>query len=89
LPNTLPAADSGVLAESLSTEVSNGLRMLDQRDRDIINSFFGLGTGQALSLEEIGEKYHLTRERVRQIKDKALARLRNNKPLVKELQAYL
>src|SRR6201994_2303311 len=48
LPNALPAADSGVLAESLSTEVSNGLRMLDQRDRDIINSFFGLGTGQAL-----------------------------------------
>ncbi|HZY36639.1 MAG TPA: RNA polymerase sigma factor RpoD/SigA [Mucilaginibacter sp.] len=89
LPNTTAATDSGVLAESLSTEVSNGLRMLDQRDQDIIKSFFGLGTGQALSLDEIGEKYHLTRERVRQIKDKALARLRNNKPLVKELQAYL
>jgi RNA polymerase primary sigma factor len=89
LPNTMPAADSGVLAESLSTEVSNGLRMLDQRDRDIIKAFFGLGTGQALSLDEISEQYHLTRERVRQIKDKALARLRNNKPLVKELQAYL
>ncbi len=89
LPNTIAAADSGVLAESLSTEVSNGLRMLDQRDQDIVKSFFGLGTGQALSLDEIGDKYHLTRERVRQIKDKALARLRNNKPLVKELQAYL
>jgi len=89
LPNTTAAADSGVLAESLSTEVSNGLQMLDQRDRDIIKAFFGLGTGQALSLDEISEQYHLTRERVRQIKDKALARLRNNKPLVKELQAYL
>jgi RNA polymerase primary sigma factor len=89
LPNTTAATDSGVLAESLSTEVSNGLRMLDQRDRDIIKAFFGLGTGQALSLDEISEQYHLTRERVRQIKDKALARLRNNKPLVKELQAYL
>ena len=89
LSNTTGAADSGVLAESLSTEVSNGLRMLDQRDREILKLFFGLGTGQALSLEEIGDKYQLTRERVRQIKDKALARLRNNKPLVKELQAYL
>src|SRR3984957_5828626 len=89
LPNTTAATDSGVLAESLSTEVTNGLQMLDQRDRDIVKSFFGLGTGQPLSLDEIGEKYHLTRERVRQIKDKALARLRNNKPLVKELQAYL
>ncbi len=59
------------------------------QDRDIIKAFFGLGTGQALSLDEISEQYHLTRERVRQIKDKALARLRNNKPLVKELQAYL
>jgi RNA polymerase primary sigma factor len=89
LPNNLGPTDSGVLIESLNTEVSRGLRILEKRDRDIIESFFGLGTGQALSLEEIGDKYHLTKERVRQIKDKALTRLRTNKPLVKELKAYL
>jgi RNA polymerase primary sigma factor len=89
LPNQFGATDSGVLAESLSTEVSRGLNMLDVRDRDIVASFFGIGTGQALSLEEIGEKYHLTKERVRQIKDKALTRLRHNTPLIKELKGYL
>ena len=90
LPNKFGATDSGVMSESLSTEVSRGLRLLDERDRDIVASFFGLGTGQALSLEEIGDKYHLTaKERVRQIKDKALTRLRQNTPLIRELQTYL
>ncbi|MGZ3756153.1 MAG: sigma-70 family RNA polymerase sigma factor [Mucilaginibacter sp.] len=73
-----PGTDKGLMAESLSTEVAQSLRGLDEKERDVLTLFFGLGDGQAHSLEEIGDKYELTRERVRQIKDKALARLRAN-----------
>jgi RNA polymerase primary sigma factor len=73
-----PGTDTGLMAESLSTEVSNSMRILAEKERDILTLFFGLGEHQAQSLEEIGDKYHLTRERVRQIKDKALLRLRQN-----------
>ena len=54
------------------------MRILPGKERDVLALFFGLGDGQPHSLEEIGDKYELTRERVRQIKDKALARLRAN-----------
>jgi RNA polymerase primary sigma factor len=54
------------------------MRALGEKERDVLTLFFGLGDGQAHSLEEIGDKYNLTRERVRQIKDKALARLRSS-----------
>jgi RNA polymerase primary sigma factor len=54
------------------------MRVLGEKEKDILSLFFGLGTQQAQSLEEIGDKYNLTRERVRQIKDKALSRLREN-----------
>lgn len=73
-----PGTDTGLMAESLSTEVSNSMRILAEKERDILTLFFGLGQHQAQSLEEIGDKYQLTRERVRQIKDKALLRLRQN-----------
>ena len=66
------------MAESLSTEIIQSLRVLGEKERDVLTLFFGLADGQPHSLEEIGEKYALTRERVRQIKDKALARLRSN-----------
>ncbi|NCD68316.1 sigma-70 family RNA polymerase sigma factor [Mucilaginibacter agri] len=70
--------DVGLMKESLSVELSNSMQVLGDKEKDILTAFFGLGDHQAQSLEEIGDRYHLTRERVRQIKDKALARLRSN-----------
>jgi RNA polymerase primary sigma factor len=89
LKNTGPDTDNIVIAESLSTELSRSLSVLEKRDREIIEMLFGIGGGQPLSLEEISEKYNLTRERVRQIKDKALARIRHSSRLTGELKAYL
>ncbi|HEY4197034.1 MAG TPA: RNA polymerase sigma factor RpoD/SigA [Mucilaginibacter sp.] len=88
LQNNEPGTDRGVMEQSLRNELGRGLKMLDQRERDIVALFFGLG-GQPMSLEEIGEKYNLTRERVRQIKDKAIIRLRQDPRTLRELQAYL
>ena len=81
--------DKEVMDDSLRTEISRSLTMLEKRDREIVEMFFGLGGSQPLSLEEIGEKYNLTRERVRQIKDKALARLRHSDRAYRELKSYL
>jgi len=78
LQSSEPGTDKGLMSESLSIEVAESMRILAEKERDVLTLFFGLGDGQALSLEEIGDKYDLTRERVRQIKDKALARLRAN-----------
>lgn len=78
LQSSEPGTDVDMMKESLRIEIRNSMRILPDKDKDIVELFFGLGSGQALSLEEIGEKYHLTRERVRQIKDKALVRLRDN-----------
>ncbi|NOW96003.1 RNA polymerase sigma factor RpoD/SigA [Mucilaginibacter sp. SG564] len=78
LPSREAATDTGLMAESLSVEVAESMRILAEKEREILTLFFGLGNQQPYSLEEIGDKYHLTRERVRQIKDKALARLREN-----------
>lgn len=89
LKNTGPDTDNIVIAESLSTELSRSLSVLEKRDREIVEMLFGIGGGQPLSLEEISEKYNLTRERVRQIKDKALARIRHSSRLTGELKAYL
>jgi RNA polymerase primary sigma factor len=74
-----PGTDKEMMKESLSIEVSNSMRVLPQKERDVLALFFGLGNQHAHSLEEIGEMYQLTRERVRQIKDKALARLRDSR----------
>jgi len=71
-----PGTDKGLITESLSIEVAQSMKLLGEKEKDVLTLFFGLGDGQAHSLEEIGDKYDLTRERVRQIKDKALARLR-------------
>lgn len=75
LSNDSPSADAGLNKESLNTEVERALHHLPRRESDILRSFFGIGTAE-LSLEEIGEKFHLTRERVRQIKEKALRHLK-------------
>ncbi|MEC3879684.1 sigma-70 family RNA polymerase sigma factor [Parapedobacter sp. 10938] len=77
LENADPDTDSTLIDESLSEEIKRSLATLTEREREIIVLFFGLGSNHQLSLEEIGEKFNLTRERVRQIKDKALQRLRH------------
>ncbi|SFS37875.1 sigma-70 family RNA polymerase sigma factor [Sphingobacterium wenxiniae] len=88
LENSDPDTDSILIDESLSEEIKRSLATLTEREREIIVLFFGLGSNHQLSLEEIGEKFNLTRERVRQIKDKALQRLRHTSRS-KILKSYL
>jgi RNA polymerase primary sigma factor len=77
LPNDdSPMADRGLVNESLNTEIERALSTLSSREREIIKSFFGIGC-QEMTLEEIGERFGLTRERVRQIKEKAIRRLKS------------
>ncbi|MFO7880422.1 MAG: RNA polymerase sigma factor RpoD/SigA [Bacteroidales bacterium] len=82
-----PSADNGLIDESLSREIERALATLTERERDIIRYFFGINC-QEMTLEEIGEKFGLTRERVRQIKEKAIRRLRHTSRS-KLLKAYL
>ena len=82
-----PVADKTLITESLSTEVERALATLTERERDIIRLFFGINC-QEMTLEEIGEKFGLTRERVRQIKEKAIRRLRHSSRS-KLLKTYL
>ena len=67
-----------VFKESLKTEINRSLSVLTQRQKEIIRYFFGIGMDDSLSLEDIGRRFKLTRERVRQIKDKALIKLRSS-----------
>ncbi|MEW6467387.1 MAG: RNA polymerase sigma factor RpoD/SigA [Bacteroidota bacterium] len=83
-----PRADSGLLDESLRKEIERSLSTLTERERDVIKLFFGIGQNHGLTLEEIGAKFDLTRERVRQIKEKAIRRLRHSSRS-KLLKAYL
>jgi RNA polymerase primary sigma factor len=71
-------ADSGLLNESLQKEINRSLATLSEREQDVIKMFYGIGIQHGLSLEEIGEKFDLTSERVRQIKEKAIKTLRQN-----------
>ena len=82
-----PNADRGLINESLATEVERALEILTERERDIIRYFFGIGCSE-MTLEEIGEKFDLTRERVRQIKEKAIRKLRQSSRS-KLLKSYL
>jgi RNA polymerase primary sigma factor len=76
-----PNADSSDLKiefkESLKKEIDRSLSALTERQKDVIRYFFGIGIDHPMSLEDIGDHFHLTRERVRQIKDKALIKLRS------------
>ena len=85
--NDSPNADRSLINESLSTEVDRALSTLTERERDIVKYFFGIGTAE-MTLEEIGEQFGLTRERVRQIKEKAIRRLRHSSRS-KQLKTYL
>ena len=80
--------DSGLMSDSLRREVQRALSTLTQREGDVIALYFGLNGEHALTLEEIGEKFSLTRERVRQIKEKAIRRLRHTSRS-KALKPYL
>ena len=82
-----PNADRGLINESLSPEVDRALETLTERERDIIKYFFGIGCS-VMTLEVFGEKFDLTRERVRQIKEKAIRRLRHSSRS-KLLKSYL
>ncbi|MDG1848970.1 MAG: sigma-70 family RNA polymerase sigma factor [Flavobacteriales bacterium] len=72
-----PNPDRQLLNASLSIEIERALETLTPREADVIRLYFGLEGKQALTLEEIGERFDLTRERVRQIKEKAIRRLKH------------
>lgn len=74
-----PAPDNELMRASLLHEIDKALTTLSEREAEIVSLYFGLNRTRALTLEEIGERFHLTRERVRQIKEKAIKKLRRNK----------
>ncbi|MFZ9681411.1 MAG: sigma-70 family RNA polymerase sigma factor, partial [Bacteroidia bacterium] len=83
-----PKSDSILMQESLSNEIDRSLATLTERQKEVIKLYFGIGIDHSMSLEDIGERFDLTRERVRQIKDKALKRLRHTSRS-KMLKSYL
>ncbi len=83
-----PMPDQELMKESLSKEVERALNTLSDREAEVIRLYFGLGREHSLTLEEIGEKFALTRERVRQIKEKAIRRMRHASRS-KHLRSYL
>jgi RNA polymerase primary sigma factor len=86
--NADQADEQLVHGESLKMEIDRSLRALTERQKNVICFFYGIGVDHPLSLEDIGERYSLTRERVRQIKDKAITKLRTTSRC-KELRVYL
>ncbi|MBL7890290.1 MAG: sigma-70 family RNA polymerase sigma factor [Bacteroidetes bacterium] len=83
-----PSPENGLLHESLRREIERALHTLTSREADVVRLYFGLGGEHAMTLEEIGEKFDLTRERVRQIKEKAIRRLKHTSRS-KILKTYL
>lgn len=85
--NDSPFADRGLINESLKKEIERALSTLTERERDVVRLFFGINCPE-MTLEEIAERFSLTRERVRQIKEKAIRRLRQTSRS-KLLKTYL
>jgi len=83
-----PSPDFTLMSESLRSEIERALSTLSEREGEVIKLYFGLNKEHSLTLEEIGEKFNLTRERVRQIKEKAIRRLRHASRS-KNLRSYL
>ena len=83
-----PNPDKELMHESLKTEIERALETLTPREADVIRLYFGLGENYPMTLEEIGETFELTRERVRQIKEKAIRRLKHTSRS-KILKTYL
>ena len=89
LPNEdTPPTDSKLMQESLSQEIERSLSTLTEYEREVIKMYFGIGLPHPLSLDEIAMKFNLTRERVRQIKEKGIKRLKTSSKS-KHLKAYL
>ena len=84
----LPSPDKNLITDSLGTEINRSLSTLTNREAEIIRLYYGLNGIQAHTLEEIGEIFYLTRERVRQIKEKAIKRLKSTSRS-KFLKTYL
>lgn len=80
--------DEPLMRESLGQEIQRSLAMLSEKEREVLNMYYGIGMNHAYTLEEIGAKFDLTRERVRQIKEKAIRRLKHN-ARNRLLKAYL
>ncbi len=83
-----PSPDHTLMSESLRREIERALSTLSEREAEVIKLYFGLNEEHSLTLEEIGERFNLTRERVRQIKEKAIKRLRHASRS-KNLRSYL
>jgi RNA polymerase primary sigma factor len=83
-----PSPDNTLISESLKLEIERALSTLSERETEVIRLYYGLNKEHSLTLEEIGEKFNLTRERVRQIKEKAIRRLRHASRS-KNLRTYL
>ena len=83
-----PNPDNELMGESLKVEIERALSKLTKREAEVIRLYFGIGSEHSLTLEEIGERFDLTRERVRQIKEKALRKLRHHNRSM-ALRAYL
>ena len=83
-----PLPDTTLMSDSLKNEIERALSTLTEREAEVIRLYFGFDGEHSLTLEEIGEQFNLTRERVRQIKEKAIRRLRHTSRS-KNLRAYL
>ncbi len=88
ISDDVPRTDSDLMRESLNKEIQRSLATLTDKERDVINLYYGIGMAHGLTLEEIGAKFDLTRERVRQIKEKAIRRLKHTSRS-RLLKAYL
>jgi RNA polymerase primary sigma factor len=88
VPTDSASTDEDLMNESLGHEIQRSLSTLSEKERDVINLYYGIGMNYGLSLEEISAKFDLTRERVRQIKEKAIRRLRHTSRS-RLLKAYL
>jgi len=77
LNDSLPGPDKELVVESLRKDIERSLSTLTQREGDVVRLYYGLNGKHPMTLEEIGERFDLTRERVRQIKEKAIRRLKH------------
>jgi RNA polymerase primary sigma factor len=88
IPEDVEETDDPLMRESLGSEIQRSLASLSEKERDVINMYYGIGMSHGYTLEEIGAKFDLTRERVRQIKEKAIRRLKHT-ARNRLLRAYL
>lgn len=88
IPDDVEDTDEPLMRESLGKEIQRSLASLSEKEREVINMYYGIGMSHGYTLEEIGAKFDLTRERVRQIKEKAIRRLKHT-ARNRLLKAYL